>query len=53
MESAKGEPYSGPTLKAVQLHLRYTPAMEERDYDVLYSIDGIRLTFKKRYASDL
>jgi hypothetical protein len=35
VEAAKGVPYRRPIL------LRCTPAAEEKDYDVLYSIDGV------------
>jgi hypothetical protein len=29
------------------------PAVEEEDYDVMYSIDGVHLAFKRRTASNL
>jgi hypothetical protein len=38
MEAAKVVPYRRPILRAVQL---CTPAVEEEDYEVMYSIDGI------------
>jgi hypothetical protein len=32
-------------------YLRYTPVVDEEDYDVMYSIDGGHLTFKRRALS--
>ncbi len=33
--------------------MRCTPAVEEKDYDVMYSIDGVPYTFNIRYAPSL
>jgi hypothetical protein len=41
VEAAKGVPYSRLMLRAVQRHLRCYPAVEEKDSDVMYSIDRI------------
>ncbi len=53
MEAAKDVPYRRLVLRAVQLSSEVTPAGEEEDNDVMYSIDGIRLIFKRRAASNL
>ncbi len=34
-------------------YLRCMPAVEEEDYDVIYSSDGIHLTFKRQTTSNL
>jgi hypothetical protein len=33
--------------------MRCTPAVEEKDYDVMYSIDGVPYTFNIRYVLSL
>jgi hypothetical protein len=40
VEAAKGMLYCRPILRAAQLSLRCTPAVEEKDYDVMYFIDS-------------
>jgi hypothetical protein len=40
-EAAKGVLCCRLMLRAVQHHLRCTAAVEEKDYDVMYSINGI------------
>jgi hypothetical protein len=34
-------------------HLRWMPAAEEKDYHVMYSIDGVHLAFKRQAMSNL
>jgi hypothetical protein len=41
VEAAKDEPYRRPMLRLSSCHLRCTPPVEEEDYDVVYSIDGV------------
>jgi hypothetical protein len=43
VEAAKDEPYRRSKLRAVQLssEVYSTVAVEEGDYDVMYSIDGV------------
>jgi hypothetical protein len=54
-EAAKGVLYRRLTLRAVQLssEVYCTPAVEEKDCNVMYSIDGVHLTFNIRTASNL
>jgi hypothetical protein len=56
VEAAKGGMYCRPKLRAVQLsselsscHLRW-PAVEEKDYNVMYFINRVHLTLKRRFA---
>jgi hypothetical protein len=39
VEAAKGVPYRRLMLRAVQL--KCIPAVEEKEYDTMYSIDGV------------
>ncbi len=41
VEAAKGVPDRRPMIRAAQLWYECTPAVEEKDYEVMYSIDGI------------
>jgi hypothetical protein len=41
VEAAKGIPYCRPMIRAASFDMRCTPAVEEEDYEVMYSIDGI------------
>jgi hypothetical protein len=45
--------YRRPMLRAAQLSSGCTSAAKERDYDVMCSIDGVQIIFKKQYASNL
>ncbi len=51
MEAAKGVPYRRLMLRAVQL--KCIPAVEEKEYDTMYSIDGVHKTFNIRTVSNL
>jgi hypothetical protein len=41
VEDAKGVPFCRPLLGAVRMFTWCTPAPEEEDYDVMFSIDGV------------
>jgi hypothetical protein len=49
VEAAKVGPYCRPLLRAVQLSSEVYSAVE-KDYDVMYSIDCVHLTFKRQTA---
>ncbi len=53
VEAVKVVLYRRPMLRAAQLSSGCTSAAEERDYDVMCSIDGVQIIFKKQYASNL
>jgi hypothetical protein len=47
VEAAKGEQYCWPILRALQ-HMRCTPAVEEKNYNVMYTIESVHLTFRRQ-----
>ncbi len=55
VEAAKGISYCRPMLGAVNLLSKgvHTPATEEKDCNVMYSIDGFQKTFNVQCGSNL
>ncbi len=51
--AAKGCRTAGLSSELPSCHKRCTPAVEEEEYDVMYSVYGVHLTFKKRTVSNL
>jgi hypothetical protein len=53
VEAAKGVPYRRPNSELPSCDMRCTAAVEEKDYDVMFFIDGVPSTFNIRYAPSL
>jgi hypothetical protein len=53
VEAAKVVPYRGLYSELSSCDMRCTPAVEEEDYEVMYSINGIHKTFNIQCAEPL
>ncbi len=53
MEAARGVPYCRLMLGAVQLLYEVYSSCGEEDCNVMYTIEGVHKTFKRRTASNL